>query len=306
MMNRILRLFLFSLVFFLTISPAFAQTSVPALETLEIEFWPDYDQQNVLVLLTGRLPAGTSLPAEVNIPLPADATLHVVARITSDGGMSDDVTYTNLGDSLQITLPDNRFRVEYYLPYSTTGSERSFSYTWLSDLAVAAAVVQVQQPVAATEMVTEPTAVTIATSETDGFVYHALAARPVPAGDPYTVSFRYTTTGSQLSIDGLPSLTPTPEAGAASSSLINNWSLLLGATAVLLIVVTATWIVATRRARTNRKPAKPRPVRSQSAQPPSQSSPNRVKGQTRFCHECGAPVNAGDQFCRQCGTAVKK
>jgi hypothetical protein len=223
-MNRILSLFLFSLALLLARSTAVAQTPVTSLERLTIDFWPQYDQPGVLVLLTGALPAGTPLPAVVTIPLPAGASLHVVARITDDGGMSDDVVYTQDDDQLTITLPDSRFRVEFYMPDTTDGLEHSFAYTWLSDLAVDAILVQVQQPVVATDMVTEPTAVTVTTSQVDGFVYHVLPAQVVPAGQPYTVSYRYLASSGQLSSENLPA---TPLPGAAETAVTPSTPLAL-------------------------------------------------------------------------------
>ena len=41
----------------------FAQEPVSAIDTLDIEIWPDYDRPSVLVLLTGTLPGDTRLPA---------------------------------------------------------------------------------------------------------------------------------------------------------------------------------------------------------------------------------------------------
>src|SRR5690606_32387587 len=49
--------------------PVQAQEEVERLEQLVVDIWPDYDRAAVLILLTGRLPAATSLPAMVTIPV---------------------------------------------------------------------------------------------------------------------------------------------------------------------------------------------------------------------------------------------
>ncbi|HEX6387566.1 MAG TPA: hypothetical protein VF177_23100, partial [Anaerolineae bacterium] len=102
-------------------SVASAQSETTAIESLAVEFWPDYDRPAVLVLLTGTLPADTPLPATVTLPLPQEADLNAVARISDDNVMIDDIEYTTGADQLTFTTPDRRFRIEYYLPYTADG-----------------------------------------------------------------------------------------------------------------------------------------------------------------------------------------
>jgi hypothetical protein len=309
-MSKIARFILVSLLLLVSTLSVHAQTPVSTLSQLVIDFWPDYDQSSVLVLLTGTLPEGTALPAEVTIPLPADASVHVVARITQDGGMIDDVVYTTEGNQLRMTLPETRFRVEYYLPYTAVDSSRSFTFTWLSSTSVDEMLLAVQQPVAATDLATQPTAVAVAQSSTDGFTYHTLPNQAVPGGKPLTVSFNYTMNSPQLSTENLPvvdsgneteTAVAPPDASTADESPI-NWILLLSVAAIVVAAVALTWVVATQRTQT--KTRKPQPNRSKV----NKSGPAAVapkKSAARYCHECGRPLQTGDQFCRNCGTAVK-
>lgn len=65
------------ILLFTLILPATGHTQgkVTTIDSLTIEFWPDYDRASVLVLLTGALPADTTLPATVTLPIPETAHL---------------------------------------------------------------------------------------------------------------------------------------------------------------------------------------------------------------------------------------
>lgn len=285
--------------------PAQSQTLADRLERLTIDFWPDYDEPNVLILLTGTLPAGTPLPAEVVLPKPPGGTVHVVARITPEGGMIDDIAYTDEGNSIRLTLPEQRFRVEYYVPYTVAGNERSFAYTWLSPLAVDEALAAVQQPVAATNLVTQPTAVSAMLSSSDGFIYHALPAQAVPSGQPFSLRFDYTVLTPRLSVENLPSVQGGETAVVPLSESETNWLLIISGAAVVVAALGLTWVVATQRAEAKNKKRKPQPRR---AAAPKQKAPKIITPppSPRFCHECGNPLRLEDRFCRECGTAVRK
>lgn len=281
------------------------QTPVERLERLTIDFWPDYDAPNVLILLTGTLPADTPLPAELLLPKPANGTVHVVARITPDGTMIDDIAYTDEGNALRLTLPEHRFRVEYYAPYTVVGNERSFAYSWLSSLAVGEALAAVQQPVGATNLVTQPTAVSAMLSNSDGFIYHALPAQAIPAGQPYNMRFGYTALTPQLSVENLPLV----QGGDGETAVVappstneTNWLLIVSGIAVLLSAIGLTWAVATQRAQ-SKKGRKPQPRRA--APKKKATAKTAAPRPARFCHECGVPLKPEDRFCRECGTAVR-
>lgn len=313
-MNKFASFFLVSFLLLTTALVARAQTAVTTIDSMIIDFWPDYDQSNVLVLLTGTLPAGVTLPADVTIPLPAEADINVVARITEEGTMIDDVVYSVEGNQLRMTIPETRFRVEYYMPYTVEGNTHSFTFTWLSPVSVNQMLSAVQQPVAATDLVTQPTAVNVAQSTSDGFTYHAFPDAVVPGGQPFTVGFSYTMENQQLSVQNPPapinsgvvdttSAIPSAAEPASSGSSI-NWILYLSVAAIVVAAVALTWVIATQR--TSARTRKPQPVRGNSRKPrPTAKASSRQKSASGFCHECGAPLGANDQFCRNCGTAVK-
>lgn len=281
-------LFFLGLIFLTISSAARAQTEVNTIDTLAVDLWPDFDRTAVLVLLTGTLPADTRLPAQVTIPLPAGAELNAVARITDDNVMTDDIEYTAGADAVTLTTPDARFRVEYYLPYTTNGTERTFTFTWQANTAVNTIEVAVQQPGAAANLHTQPIAASIGRDEMDGFTYHVLPAQPVPAGETYSVNVSYMMDEPALSINQPPP-DLAPVAAPATAGL--NWPLFLAAVGGALIVAAVAWQVMANWQR----PTQPRKTAAPAKHKPA-----------RFCHECGTPLQAGDKFCRACGTAVKQ
>src|SRR5690606_24866363 len=116
-------LFYLLLLFILPASLVQAQTAV-TLESLNVELWPDYDREAVLVLLTGTLPTGTALPVTITVPLPTVADFNVAATLNAANTMSDHgVNPTVDPDAVTFSLTEQRFRVEYYQPYTAADNQ---------------------------------------------------------------------------------------------------------------------------------------------------------------------------------------
>lgn len=284
----------------------YAQNPSPDLDSLTIDLWPDYDRASVLVLMTGTLPNDTPLPATVIIPLPANAELQAVARVTSDDVLVDDLDFSPpLGSvgpgEIRLVTPDLRFRLEYYLPYTRSGDERSFSLEWQADFAVAKLDMAVQEPAGAQNFVVEPTAVSTSPSPQNGLLYHMLPIQATTAGQKVVVNGRYTLPGNTLAIDAPPSQqvsTPASSTISVSEDGPNNWPLLLAGFGGFLIVIAVVWQIALYR--TTQK------LRTTATASSGKPTPATNKTAVRFCHACGQPRQAGDRFCRKCGTTLKQ
>lgn len=301
---------LFLLVCYLYLLPSpsllVAQKLAPPLDTLHVAFWPDYDQPNVLVLITGSLPPDATFPAQVTIPMPANAEVNAVARINSEVGMADTEFEIN-GDSLTLTTSDPQFRVEYYVPYEDDGDWRSYDFVWNADYDVEELTAEIQQPVDAITLSSEPAAATSVTNPSNGLIYHGLPPQTVEAGTPYEISFRYNSTGTGLTAGQQgptqeDTLAPPIATGASNAGGI-NWAYLLVGLLLLLLVVIATWFMATRYAASNnRKPRKSQKPRK----PGPRERSSKSNKQVRYCHECGTQAEGDDRFCRSCGTELKR
>jgi hypothetical protein len=282
------------LIFFILLPMAtgFAQNPVSVIDSLDIDFWPDYDRASVLVLLTGTLPGDTPFPASVTLPLPEGAQLNAVARIDSkDGDMKDDIfSSTDSPGTLTFITSDLRFRVEYYLPYTVDKSQRSFDYTWLAAISVNHLQLRVQRPTSASILNTEPAAANVV-RDGAGFDYHILPARAVTAGQPLTVHVDYKMETAQLSATSLPrqntgiQTLATPSTGSSI-----NWALAAVVTGGLIIMGALIWQITLRRRASNLR----KPVASRVAK----------ESQEKFCGNCGAPIGKGDNFCSSCGSEL--
>jgi hypothetical protein len=285
---------------------AAAQTEATRLVELAVELWPDYDRPAVLVLLTGALPADAALPATLTIPIPPEADINAVASFNEAGALMSDVDYTAENGLLTLTTPANRFRVEYYVPYTINGNEHTFTFDWTSDLAIDQMMAVVQQPLAATDIRITP-APAGAAERGDGLTYHTLPTRAVSANEPVTIEVAYTVEVPVLSAPAqdLPAATAVASPAADSANGgggISPWW--LAAAAGLLLLVGGAWYLGQRQGRGAGRAHKPQPSRpakpgATKAAPPKNAAP------ARYCHNCGRAAQPGDTFCRHCGTQLK-
>lgn len=299
-MKRIIYLLLIFVILLIPTFSSQAQGGVTAVDSLVLDFWPDYDQTAVLVLLTGALPTGTATPATVTLPLPANAQVNAVAYMDVANGLMN-ADYEVSGGQIVLTTPNLDFRVEYYVPYEANGSQRSFTFNWTSEMSVNQLEAKVQQPLAASSMIIEPNPIEAAAA-TDGFTYHLLPNQTIPAGQPFAINVNYTMSADELSVNRLNSsgtidLQPASPALTSSNATQSiNWPVVAGSAGGILIVAALAFLYLGNRSRPRvRKPGPNRPIKS------AQSK----TAVTRFCHNCGEPVETGDRFCRNCGTPVK-
>lgn len=325
-MRKLVSLLLLTLLLWGGVSPLAAQNNVlTTIETLTVDLWPDFDQAAVLVLITGTL----SAPGTVTVPIPADADFHVLARIDGTGTMRDDLGTPQINNGqLTFSTPDVRFRIEYYIPYTQSGRERTFAFNWQAPLAVTQFLVSVQQPAAATTLTIDPPAAGQVLGQDDGLTYHNLTVQTVPAGQLATVRVTYTMSADTLTSDSLPATspllpgnsaapaaTPVNTTGTTETAVATNlptWVLFVAALGIILIVAVVVWQFSTPRSGTaahlkSNRSRKPQPQNRphRAAAKPTASAALGSAVKTKFCHECGEPLQPSDRFCRQCGTAVR-
>jgi hypothetical protein len=287
----------------LTAAPVWGQADAIRLARVDVDLWPDFDRASVLVLISAELPPGTPLPARVVVPVPDGASLNAVARITPEGNMFDDLSYEggNAGRPLVVETTEERFRVEYYVPYVSDGTRRQVTYDWTASIPVSAFSLIVQEPAAATSLTVAPAAERVDTRP-DGLRYHVLTEVALAAGETFAVELDYTLSGSVLTVDLLDPLdsaesNPAP-ATPLSASDGPNWSLIAaGGLLALAVIVLAIVLIRTRTPAAKRlsKPARRR------AAPPRTAAPPPASGSAQFCPQCGQPITAADKFCRSCG-----
>ena len=299
------RFVIFCVLCMLFVVSAVAAQGVPAdtFEEVVVEFWPDFDRPDVLVLMTATLPPDATLPAQLTLSLPEEAVINAVARADESGELFV-LAHETSADGVTFTTPDRQVRLEYYVPYLLEDGNHVYTFEWLSpDIAVDNLQMIVQRPAAVDSIFVEPTEEKIE-SGFQGLATYWLAPQTVPAGDAATVRFSYAMPETILSVDALAqsgadeNTAVAPPASSTTPDNDFNWAIILGALGLVIVTGSATWFLATRQKQSNR-PAKPRPVRQKT------NSSKSAGKQVNFCHNCGQPVTGDDQFCRSCGVQLK-
>lgn len=279
--------------------PIYAQVD-ETLSSVSVEIWPEYDQPAVLIIYHISLSSNTTLPAIINLRIPAGAEVYAVAVADPVKGLLNapyDRSVQGSWATLKITASVLDVQVEYYDVLNKTGSARHIVYEWPGDYAVDGFTVALQQPVGAINLVTYPTLIH-SSAEQDGFVYFESMTQSLPSGQTYTLTIDYQKATDALSITGLPVQPVQPLTAATPGRITVNGVLpwvLAGFGAALIIVGVVgglyIWKSGTRNLRVS--------MRNRSSTPEEDTS-------LVYCPKCGKRAQIGDVFCRTCGTRIQQ
>lgn len=277
-----------------------------SLSSLSIDLWPEFDRPDVLVMYNFTLSSKASLPAEVQLHIPANARANAIAVCQADGKCFNTPYETRMEGGttvlvIQATLPD--VRVEYYDPnLQKDGANRHYTYTWSGDYAVDASKVSVQQPAGAQAMQIKPGMKP--TTGSDGLTYYEVDAGSLAAGQTFEIVVDYQKNDEQLTYNNLPVAPSEPldstESGRAS--LTSTLPIVLGLVGVLLIVGGGVWYWRSGRQTPNNRRDRRVRRRSGAASP---GGAEVAETSHIYCHQCGKRAIAGDRFCRACGTELR-
>jgi hypothetical protein len=288
------------LVAFWVSFPAQAQSET-RLSSVNVEIWPEYDQPAVLVICHISLAPDATLPATLDLRVPAQAEVFAVAVSDSASGLLNapyDRTVQGLWATLKITANSRDVQVEYYDALVKIGTARHIVYEWTGDFTVDSFAVTIQQPIGATDMVSDPI-LTKSSVGQDGFVYYQSSPQPLAAGQSFTLTADYQKATDALSTTGLPVQPTQPlngsTLGRVTMSSILPWVLAgIGGALVVVGIVGGLylWKSGTHRSSASRK---------HHTQPHQASETSEV-----YCYQCGKRAQPGDVFCRTCGMRLRK
>lgn len=268
-----------------------------ALDTVTVQLWPEFDQPAMLVIYDFTLSKGTSLPVDVTLRIPTDATLIAVAYAPTGNLLN--VPYQEPyeeGDWQVVTLTVDTaapYHIEYYAPLTRLNAQRDYVYLWPGEYAVGSFNVNIKVPVDTTEITTDPQMRKVAL---EGSAQTSLewGTTELEAGQQLPIKLTYTRTSDQLSVSNQPLETgAVDESTQGRVSLSNYLPYILGGLGILLIVGGGIYFWQTSQ-------GKPTPRKRHRSRDEDRDS------EDIYCHQCGKRAQAGDRFCRTCGTRLRK
>jgi hypothetical protein len=293
--KRLILPLLFALL--ITISfPVSAQGEI-ALDTFSVQLWPEFDQPAMLVIYDFTLPEDVSLPVDVTLRIPTDATLIAVAYAPAGNLLNAPYQepYEENGWQVVTLTVDTvaPYHLEYYAPLTLVDLQRDYAYRWPGDYAVGTFNVSVKVPVDTTEILTDPQ-MKDATPEDSAQTNLEWGTSNLEAGEQLPIRLTYTKTSDRLSVSDQPLEAGTvDESTQGRVSLSNYLPYILGGLGVMLIVGGGVYFWQTSKGR-------PRPRRRHRSHEQDDDNANV------YCHQCGKRAQAGDRFCRACGTRMRK
>jgi hypothetical protein len=307
-MHKILLLFVL-FAFLLPFSAGQAQSSV-TIDSLKVELWPEYDQPSMLVIYRFSLSSDTPLPAQLKLLIPTAAGDPFAVAVGPSNDRVADVPYSQnvLGEWTEInfaaTMPFVQF--EYYDPgLVKQNSTRSYEYHWSGEYGVRSLVVEVQQPIDATDMRISPSPGRGETRN-DGLVYYTSQVGSLNAGQSFDINMEYQKPNDEISVTRLP-VEPSQPLSADTTGRVRLESLLpwaIGLLGLVLIGGGGYWYwQAARRETQSRSKAKSRGRRRSAER--VEVDYGEVSDAGVYCHQCGKRAAPNDRFCRSCGTRLR-
>ncbi len=280
---------------------AYAQQSV-VIDTLEVDLWPEYDQPEMLVIYRISLDAAVSLPANLTVSIPADAQLNAVAEGSASGELVNaDFETQEVGDRIAVNVIANNgyLQLEYYDPnLQKDGAARHYDFSWDGGYAVNQLVVEVQQPLGASDMQAIPPLGAGQLRE-DTLTYYHIEVGSLDAGQSFEFSLDYNKSSDILtasqSQSSVPAAVEEPEASASFNWIeALPWFGLVVGLGIMAFGAYRFWQSSREEAEVRRKSTR-RGRRNTSG----------GGGKSVFCHECGTKSAPGDRFCRNCGENLR-
>ncbi|MFC2022473.1 zinc ribbon domain-containing protein [Chloroflexota bacterium] len=288
---RILLSFLaISLLFiFIDKSPVLAQEEkeVTGFDNVQLWIYPEYDDPRLLVMLEGQI-AGAEPPAVVKFLVPSKAEMYSAGSMDAQGQYSGGPPHrepSSISDWDEITyeVTTNTFRVEYYDPIIIGQSDKSiyYEFRWLHPISKLKVIVQ--EPRRSSSFNVSPAGNALVDNQ--GFTSYLYNFSELEDMPPlrFEINYHKSDTRPSQSINGNES---------SDSFLMVVIVVILGAAAVVGFF----WIRKSR--------PRTREARRQLARNSPERKPKNNQSRTRFCSQCGQPIDISDKFCTHCGAKL--
>jgi mono/diheme cytochrome c family protein len=275
---------------------------------LRLSIWPEYDDPRVLVMLRGKMTPENALPTQITLLIPKGADIIGAGMISAQNELllqPYEVAPGDPNDRLEFTLPTPGFFVEFYYDPLVAGTDKRFSYAFPTTYAIDRLEVDIQQPLRATNFVTDPQPMRRGT-DTQGFSHHWFVYRNVRRNETkkFTISYTKTVAGPSIT-KRQPEPTVADQPPTATNTTMIAVGLLVGA-AVVVGGGIFLWMGYQRRR--NAMPLPQDQASRTQMQPPDlpAAGSERVAGDgPNFCSNCGYKLQSAYRFCPGCGRALR-
>ena len=277
--------------------PVQAQGNI-SLDTVAVSVWPEYDRPTVLVIEHMLVSAGTSLPATMTFRIPAAVGKPTAMAVGQTPQTVGDTPYTLKpdGDWIDVIVQVNgpAIQLEYYDPSLVkVDAARQFVYKWSGDYAVKAFHIELQQPLDANGVETDPPLPDISSSS-ENLIYHAGDFGALSAGQSFSLTVKYQKASDALTISST-NLQPSAPVSDNTTGRVSLQTYLPWIFAGFGVLMLAGGLYYYFRGQPRQRPLRKRR---------HAASEEKVEGQT-YCPQCGTRARNGDRFCRTCGTRLR-
>jgi hypothetical protein len=273
------------------------------IDWMQIELWPEYDREDILVIYRFSLSPDVSLPANLEIHIPRQAGDPYKVAMQDIDGLLYRLNYsTRLEDEwivVTFTTPSPDVQIEFYDPrLRREDTLRSYSFRWYGDYAIKACTINIKEPLNATNLQTVP-----ATKPGVGVIgeqqIYETQLGEIDDEENFFVRLTYDKPDNAL----VSSLEESVQAIAPINDQINGRTSLkevlpwvFGMVGNLLILL-AVFLYF----RTNQNPR----IKVPEEDEVSQFEYYDVDPAAVYCHRCGKRAVKGDVYCRICGEKLR-
>ncbi len=300
-MRKIILFLLLAVLAFGTM-PAAAQQSLE-FDSVAVSIWPEFDNQDALVIYKLALSPKVSLPAQVELKIPSTVTrLWTIAvgdsfETVSDSGIDSQFQTGESFSTISLTAKSRFIQIEFYDTLKKSGSQRNYTYQWNGEGSVGTFLIEVRQPLQSTNFSATPS-LGAPTIDSMGFETANATQFDLQTGQRVAYKFSYDRQTDEPSTAFLQVQQPDQPTTESQNTFTNILPWLLGGLGVVFLgVATYLYFTSGRASRSIGSEGRRRHT--------SRSSAAATPGNPVHCPECGNRSVPGDKFCRTCGAKLR-
>lgn len=279
---------------------------------MEIDFWPDYDRTQMLVIYRVQLTNDTELPARISLRIPSQAVTPYKVAIRDLDGLMYNVEYTlepqGSWKQVVLTTSSNELYLEYYDPrLGKNDDERSFAFSWICDYPIDRLVIKAQEPRNSKNFKFDPELGPGELNAYDNLIYHTGDFGALASGITFYAQLSYTRTGSELSASNLPLIAATPmnqdlrfskKISDVMTQILDNRSLSTAGMLIFLGILMMLGVILFASSGND-------PLSNYLFKRKKKAAENdEMAVHVQYCPHCGKRTYPGDRFCRGCGNTI--